>query len=210
MESVYERRDILKKLAYPISLRSKKTGETLCLGYNKKTGKFGVSFTEKGLKDPTIKRDDVSDEEILPYISENSFETELEDFFERVKKEEEDYTQIKKLLLEKLEKSKLVGKEKEQVRAIVEELTNIPYFSIGDHRIAVRTTANKDYETRQYLRVGNEYDRTKPIALQFVTRVIPRNGTTDTNYRKTDFDEMVSILESYGKIGVKEDEEIEI
>ncbi len=204
---VYDRREILKKLAYPITLKSEKTGELLGLGYSRKTGKFGVSITEKGVKDPTLKRDNLSEEEILPYLSDSEFAPELDRFFGRVEREEKEYTEIRTKLLEQLEKSKLEGKEREDMREIIEKLSSIPSYSLGDHRISVRTYANREYESRQYIRIGNEYDRNRPISPQLITRVIPMNGTANTNYRKIDFDEMVSILRVYKVLGEAEQKE---
>ena len=208
--TIYDRRERLKKLAAPISLRSKKTGETLSLGYNKSTSRFGVSITEKGVKDPTLKRNDVSEEEILDFLSDAEFAPELDEFFESLRLEEEAYTNLKNSLLEKLEKSGLSEKEKEEVKAKIELLTKVPSYDIGDHRVPLLTASEGKYERRKYLRVGNEYSRFGPLAVQRIERVVPLDGSTPaTQYIPIDFDEMISELKEHKVIGASEEKKVE-
>lgn len=113
-----------------------------------------------------------------------------------------DLKKLRKDLLERLNGMKITAKEKENMVAVIEYLTS----SHGENipRIGLRSKNDGDYTLNQYLRAGNEYDRTKEPAVQLISRIKSSEGA-DTGYRAIDVDELFELVQKYN-VKMREEE----
>lgn len=181
--------EIISKNAYPITLT--KGDEAILIGFNRETGKYGIAYYKKGEKKPLKRENELTSEEMEERLAKSNFEKEIEEYTLRMQQKEEEYSSLKQALLDRLDSMKLSQEEKEYFISIIERLTVVPeYTREEDRRVSISSKQDGEYSLNEYLRVGNEYDRTQPIALQFIART-KSNTDANTLYRAISVEEMV-------------------
>ena len=182
-----------EKSPYPIEIKHDNGNETIIIGYNQQTGKYGISFTMNGetqdMKMGTTKEDMIS------YMTNPSFEADMSRICHEIEEKEKAYNALRQKLMKELDEIELPEEEKKTVQKAVEYLTTMPEFTTSVPRIGLGSQKDGEYVLNQYVRVGNEYDRAQGIALQYIQRVSGPSGST-TDYKKMELKDFVGKLKT--------------
>ena len=180
-----------EKSPYPIEIKHANGTDTIIIGYNQQTGKYGISFTKDG-ENKNMKIG-VSKDDMLSYMTNPSFEADLTRISREIEEKEEAYKALRKKLFAELDVESLPKEEKETVKAAIEYLTQVPDYTPTYPTIGVGSKQEGEKLLNQYIRVGNEFDRTQAIALQLVSRTTTPKGT-DTEHRRMGLKDLIMFL----------------
>ena len=197
---------IAEKSPFPIQIKHDNGRETIIIGFNQQTGKYGISFTKDGEnQDMKI---GVSKEDMISYMSNPAFEADLSRISREIEEKEKAYAALRKKLMTELDEMELPEKDKETVKKAIEYLTVLPEYTETVPRLGLGSQRDGDYILNEYTRVGNEYDRKQAIALQFISRMTGPSGST-TNYKKMELKDLAKRLKSREEPEAKKEEKKE-
>ena len=83
---------------------------------------------------------------------------------------------------------------KKNMTNVIRKLTTVPEYSKEDTRVNLGSKQDGDYWVDEYLRVGDEYDRTQGKKVQLITRVKSDDSAANTNYQAILIEELVRIV----------------
>ena len=200
--------EFVSKSAFPITLTGDK-GEIL-LGYNKKTKEYGIAYYKKGEAKPYRKESDLTSLDLAEHLENSGYEREIEEYCARMRQKEEEYNNLRTSLMAKLNTMTMSTDEKQNMINVIRRLTIVPEYTRGDSRVSLSSKQDGEYSVDEYIRVGNEYDRTQGKKVQLITRVKPYDGAANTNYKPISLEELVEQVQNNNVIvqEPKEDNEI--
>lgn len=184
--------EFVSKSAFPITL----TGDTgaILLGYNKKTKEYGIAYYKKGESKPYKKESNLTSLDLAEHLESSGYEREIEEYCARMRQKEEEYSSLRTSLIAKLNMMTMSIEEKQNMTNVIRKLTTVPEYSKEDTRVNLSSKQDGDYWVDEYLRVGNEYDRTQGKAVQLITRVGTEDSAANTNYQSVSVEELVRLV----------------
>lgn len=182
-----------EKSPYPIEIKHENGNETIIIGYNQQTGKYGISFTING--ETQDMKMGTSKDDMISYMTNPAFEADMSRICKEMEEKEKAYTALRNKLMKELDDMSLPEEERKTIEKAVDFLTTLPEYTTTVPRIGLGSQNDGQYVLNQYVRVGNEYDRAQGIALQFIQRVSGPSGST-TNYKKMELKDLVGRLKT--------------
>ena len=173
--------EYITKSGIPVGLKHENGKDEITIGYSKEKDQYGIAFGRDGKIED--KKRGVTRADMISYISNPGFEADMARIMKRIQEREKAYATLRKSLLAELETSAIPDSEIDELRRTITFLTVMPDYCSFIPRVELSRTRDGEYELNQYIRVGNEYDRSQGIALQLISRVSGPTGN-DTDYKK--------------------------
>lgn len=183
--------EIATKAAFPVEIKHDNGQDLITIGFNKETKEYGISFSKNGRVND--KKRGVSRADMISYMNNPGFETDMQRIVEEIEEKERAYETLRMRLMKELEELDLPASEKTELASSIEFLTTLPEYSTVIPRIGIGSRRDGEYILNNYVRVGNEYDRSQGIALQFISRVTGPTGS-NTNYKRIELRELAGLL----------------